>query len=145
MAELGGKRMMSLDPNTFRKQGYMIEGTGGSDPGELGISPSENTWSDVRMPFRRSHVIPYQLPGIMSSQPGYMNQNKPWMGWSPMGDEMASFRYPVTLSIPTQQTKYENNQSITTGVLPSMSVDPYGSLPDELKVPLFGFGRTATT
>lgn len=134
---------MSLDPNTYRKQGYMIQGSGGSEPGELGISPSENTWSDVRLPFHRSHVIPYQLPGMMSAQLGFMNQNKSWIAYSPMGDEIASFRYPVTLAVSTINPQWENNQSIRTGVLPSMSVDPYGSLPDELRTPLFGFNRTA--
>lgn len=138
-----GKRLLSLDPNTFRKQGYMIEGTGGSEPGALGISPSENTWSDMRMPFRRSHVIPYQLPGIMSAQLGYMNQNRTWGAFSTLGNELPSFRYPVTLSVPQHQYQLERNTANNTGVLPSIATDPYGSLPEELRVPLFGFGRVA--
>ena len=139
----GGKRMASLDPNTYRKQGYMIEGTGGSDPGALGMSPSENTWSDVRMPFTRSHVIPTQLPGIMSANLGYMNQNRPWSAFSTVGDEFPGFRYPTTLSIPQHQYDMERNTANSTGVTPSIALDPYGSLPEELRIPLFGYGRVA--
>jgi hypothetical protein len=130
------KRLAFLDPNTYRKQKIQVSANGGSEPGDVGISPSVNTWSDMRMPFHRTHIIPNELPGIMSDEMG--SKAVPWLFSSDTANEIPSLRAPQTLAVNTHQYQLENNQAISTGVMPALQLDPFASLPDDLRVPMLG-------
>ena len=130
------KRLSFLDPNTYRKQKYEIDANGGSEPGGVGLSPSPNTWSDMRLPFVRKHIIPNELPGIMSVDLG--SKAIPWLFNEHTANEIPSLRSPQTLAVNQQQYDLVNNQSIYTGVMPGIELDPYASLPEQLRVPMFG-------
>ena len=137
------KRLAFLDPSIYKKQKYEISANGGSEPGAVGISPSPNTWSDMRMPFKREHIIPNSLPGVMSDDLG--SKALPWIFRQETSNEIPSLRAPQTLAINIQQYDMVNNQSIRTGVLPALQLDPYASIPEELRVPMFGGSGVLTT
>jgi hypothetical protein len=129
---------VAVQPGRISKGQVNLEGTGGSDPGALGIGE----WSETHLPISRSHPIPYAMGGLMSSHlglgDGYGGSVKaPWLT-AHTGDEIPAMRYPLTLSVPQQQADMERNTANSTGVTIPIGNDPYGSLPDLFRTPMFG-------
>ena len=129
---------VAVQPGRISKGQVNLDSNGGSDPGALGIGE----WSETHMPYARTHVIPVAMGGLMSSHlgqgQGYLGATKaPWL-YAKTGNEIPAMRYPVTLSVPQQQFDMERNTSNATGVTIPLGNDPYGSLPDLFRVPMFG-------